>query len=59
MIGRSRGGEQPAHLGEIGGAGMGAHRPVGADDRGGAPVAQHVLGQCQRRPGPGRPEVAT
>ena len=40
------GGEQPAHLGEIGGAGMGPHCTVGADHRGGALVAQHVLRQC-------------
>ena len=39
------GGEQPAHFGEVGGAGMRPHRAVRADDRGGGAVAQHVLGQ--------------
>ena len=44
-IGRSAAASEPAQFGEVGGAGMGAHRAVGADrrDRGG--VAQHVLGQ--------------
>ncbi len=37
--------QEPAQLGQIGGAGMGAHGMVGADHRGGGAVAQHVLGQ--------------
>ena len=46
-------GEQAAQFGEIGGAGMRAHRTIGAGGRHRAAVAQHVLGQCQNdRSGP-------
>ena len=45
MIGRSAAASEPAQFGEIGGAGMGTHGTVGAGDRRGAAVAQHVFGQ--------------
>ena len=46
-------GEEAAQFGKIGGAGMRAHRTIGAGGRHRAAVAQHVLGQCQNnRSGP-------
>ena len=40
-------GDKAAHFGEVGRTRMGAHRAIRAGDFGGAPVAQHVLGQGQ------------
>ncbi len=53
------GGEQPAHFGEIGGAGMGMHGTVGADRPRRRARSRSMSSGKASTTGPGRPEVAT